>query len=144
PYAWTEDFPDSPGGLSVNHVALQETLIAAAAREGVRVFRPATATPVVVRNRWSIDVIADAVAHRLTAQLLVGADGQRSATRRLIGGHARRDPVHHQMGGMLVRGVDLPADSAHQAFHDAGFAMVYVQSGDLARVYYVCPSGEAA
>jgi 2-polyprenyl-6-methoxyphenol hydroxylase-like FAD-dependent oxidoreductase len=44
---------------------------------------------------------------------------------------------------MLVRGVELPRDSAHQAYHPAGFAMVFPQEDDLSRAYYVCPTDEA-
>jgi 2-polyprenyl-6-methoxyphenol hydroxylase-like FAD-dependent oxidoreductase len=143
PYAWREDFPESPGGISVNHVRLQDTLLRAARDAGACVFRPARALPLAVDDGWGITVDAATGKELIRARLLVGADGQRSATRTLIGGSGHRDPVHHQMGGMLVRGVDLPMDSAHQAFHDAGFGMVYLQQDNLARVYYVCPTDEA-
>lgn len=143
PYAWNEDFPESPGGISVNHVALQNTLIEAAADAGVDVFRPARAQPEHTGKGWRIEVSTSTEITTIQARLLVGADGQRSATRKVLGGRGARDPIHHQMGGLLVRGVDLPRDSAHQAFHDAGFGMVYLQDDDLARVYYVCPTDEA-
>lgn len=143
PYAWTDDFPDSHGGISVNHVRLQQVLLQGARDEGVRVFQPASASLLERHDGWDITVATGEGEVRMRARLLVGADGQRSATRTLIGGSSRRDPVHHQMGGMLVRGVDLPDDSAHQAFDEAGFAMVYLQENDLARVYYVCSSQEA-
>jgi 2-polyprenyl-6-methoxyphenol hydroxylase-like FAD-dependent oxidoreductase len=51
-----------------------------------------------------------------------------------------RDAVHHQFGGLLLRRVDLPADSAHQGYHDTGFAMVFPQGNDHARTYYVAPN----
>ena len=143
PYAWRDDFPDSPGGISVSHVQLQETLLRAARDQGVHIYRPATAAPVPATNGWTLTIDAHAAQNTVYARLLIGADGQRSATRTLIGGTGRRDPVHHHMGGMLVRGIELPGDSAHQAFHEAGFGMVYLQQDDLARVYYVCPSDEA-
>jgi len=143
PYAWREDFPESPGGLSVNHVTLQNTLLQTARDAGVQVYRPAIAKPVFQDNTWHVTIASSAGETSIRAKLLIGADGQRSATRTLIGGSGRRDPIHHQMGGMLVQGVDLPRESAHQAFHEAGFGMVYLQQNDLARVYYVCPTDEA-
>lgn len=143
PYAWSSDVPDSPGSLSVGHPQLQEMLLAAARGAGVRVWRPATAAPRRVGDAWRIAIDAPEGAALLTSPLLVGADGQRSAVRALIGGTARRDPIHHAIGGMLVRGAALPADSAHQAYHAAGFAMVFPQRGDLSRAYYVCPSEDA-
>lgn len=144
PYAWQEDFPDSPGAISVNHVRLQTILLQGARDEGVHVFQPATVALQRVRDGWNLAIPTDVGEEHLFAHLLVGADGQRSATRALLGATARRDPIHHHMGGALVRGVDLPRDSAHQAFHDSGFSMTYLQEEDLARVYLVCPSDEAA
>ncbi|HWV34116.1 MAG TPA: NAD(P)/FAD-dependent oxidoreductase [Thermomicrobiales bacterium] len=143
PYRWADDFPDSPGGISVNHVRLQDTLLREASAAGARVFRPASASATLVDDGWEIRVDGPEGETTLRTPLLVGADGQRSATRALIGGKATRDPIHHRMGGMLVRGIDLPRDSAHQAFHDTGFSMTYLQDDGLARVYYVYPDEEA-
>lgn len=143
PYAWRDDFPDSPGAFSVNHVRLQNVLLQGARDEGVRVFQPATTSPERSGDGWSMSITTGDRTEELDARFLVGADGQRSATRALIGGAATRDSIHHQMGGTLIRGVDLPRDSAHQAYHESGFSMVYLQEDDLARVYFVCPSEEA-
>lgn len=137
PYAWTTDVPDSPPELSVGHPELQEVLIRIAASEGARVFRPGTATPSRVRDGWSLTVDARGDSHLLFARLLVGADGKNSVTRKLIGAKAPRDKAHHQFGGMLVTGVRLPTDSAHQGYHDSGFAMVFPQRNDRARLYFV-------
>lgn len=143
PYRWADDFPDTPGGISVNHVRLQDILIRAAAAEGARVFRPARATATPIDDGWEIAIDGPDGETTLRTPLLVGADGQHSATRALIGGKGRRDPIHHRMGGMLVRGIDLPHDSAHQAFHASGFSMTYLQDDGHARVYYICPTDEA-
>jgi 2-polyprenyl-6-methoxyphenol hydroxylase-like FAD-dependent oxidoreductase len=143
PYSWTDDFPDSPGALGIGHPRLQDALLAAARDEGVRVFRPATAHPVRSSDGWEIAVTGDEDNACLTTPLLVGADGQRSAVRGLIGGTATRDPVHHAIGGLLVGGAVLARDSVHQAYHAAGFGLVFPQQDDLARAYYICPSDEA-
>ena len=144
PYAWSDDFPESPGGISINHLRLQEMLLQRAGDESVHVFRPASACPSEANGGWDVTVSSAGGETRIRARLLVGADGQRSATRTFLGGSVKRDPVHHHIGGMLVRGVDLPANSAHQAYHDAGFSLVYLQQDNLARAYYVCPTEEAA
>ena len=143
PYAWTDDFPNSPGALGVGHPALQETLLQAAREEGVRVFRPATASPAWAGNTWEIDVDDAQGGAGLVSPLIVGADGQRSAIRALIGGSGTRDPIHHAIGGMLVRGVELARDSVHQAYYEAGFGLVTPQQDGLFRAYYICPSEEA-
>lgn len=144
PYAWRDDFPDSPGAISINHVCLQNVLLQGARDEGVRVFQPATVSPERRDDGWALPISRKAGVESISARFLVGADGQRSATRALIGGATARDPIHHHMGGALVRGIDLARDSAHQAYDDCGFSMTYLQKNDLARVYLVCPTDEAA
>lgn len=143
PYSWTDDFPDSPGALGVGHPGLQETLLRAARDEGVRVYRPATTTLVRMGNSWQIDVASDRGAARHVSPLLIGADGQRSSVRARIGASVMRDPIHHAIGGMLVRSAALAADSVHQAYHEAGFGLVFPQQDERVRAYYICPSDEA-
>jgi len=139
-FAWRDNFPDSPGEISVGHPRLQETLLTAAQEAGTRVWRPAVASPERAGECWEIAIGTPEGETTILSRLLVGADGQRSATRTLIGGSATRDPVHHSFGGMLVRGIDLPRDSAHQAYHAAGFAMTFPQADDLTRVYFISPT----
>jgi 2-polyprenyl-6-methoxyphenol hydroxylase-like FAD-dependent oxidoreductase len=140
PHAWAADVPDSPPEISVSHPQLQEVLIAAAAKEGVHIARPATATPARDDAGWAIEVTVGDDTRQVNARLLVGADGKNSATRRLIGASTVRDRIHHQFGGMLVSGVDLPRDSAHQGFYEGGFAMAFPQGSDKARIYLAGPN----
>jgi 2-polyprenyl-6-methoxyphenol hydroxylase-like FAD-dependent oxidoreductase len=84
------------------------------------------------------------VTSRLRPRLLVGADGTRSAVRRALGGAGVSDEPHHFIGGALVAGIDLPADSAHRAAFDGGFAMIFPQRDTIHRVYYICGPDEAA
>lgn len=140
PYAWTSDVPDSPPELSVGHPRLQETLFRAAEAAGVHVFRPATAVPTRADHGWTVAITHDGTETRVTAPLLVGADGRNSTTRKLIGAIAPRDPVHHQFGGLLLTGVDLPRDSAHQGYFDGGFAMVFPQQDGKVRAYLAGPN----
>jgi menaquinone-9 beta-reductase len=135
PYAWTSDVPDSPPEISVSHPRLQEILIRAASDEGALVFRPATATPSRAQGGWTIRIESDDRVVDVRARLLVGADGKTSATRKLLGGAIKRDPVHHQFGGMLATGIDLPRNSAHQGFYEGGFAMLFPQEEDRWRIY---------
>src|SRR5690606_29407480 len=101
----------SPPEISVSHPQLQDVLIGAAAKEGAHVLRPATANPTRGDDGWNVEVTAEETLGHVRARLLVGADGKNSATRKLIGVTARRDPTHHQFGGLLVSGIDLPRDS---------------------------------
>ncbi len=140
PYAWTTDVPDSPPEISVGHPRLQETLFRAAEASGVHAFRPATATPTRIDDGWMLAIERDGDETTVTARLLVGADGRNSSTRKLINAVAPRDPVHHQFGGLLLTGVDLPRDSAHQGYFDGGFAMVFPQTNGTFRAYLAGPN----
>lgn len=140
PYAWTADVPDSPPEISVGHPRLQETLFRAAEAAGAHTFRPATATPTRTNDGWTLAIAQDGDETTVTARLLVGADGRNSSTRKLINAIAPRDPVHHQFGGLLMTGVDLPGDSAHQGYFDGGFAMVFPQTGGKFRAYLAGPN----
>ncbi|MDQ4044993.1 MAG: FAD-dependent monooxygenase, partial [Chloroflexota bacterium] len=82
--------------------------------------------------------------HEVHPRLVVGADGTHSVVRRQLGGTGIIDDPHHAIGGALVAGIDLPADSAHQAYFRGGFAMVFPQHDGISRVYYVCSTDEAA
>jgi len=137
PYRWADDFPDAPNGLGVNHVALQNALLGEAARLGAIVHRPATVSFDRAGGRPSLTVTSAAGESWLQPRLVVGADGQNSATRAWAGGIARPDPAHHHLGGALIRGLGLPADRIHQAFFDGGFVFVSPQANDVARLYLV-------
>jgi menaquinone-9 beta-reductase len=144
PYAWTSDFPDAHGEISVAHPKLQETLLAAAAERGALVLRPATAHPTRAGGSPAVAVETDAGTATIRCRLLVGADGQRSALRRWLGGTGLRDPVHHAIGGTLLAGLSLDESTVHQTYFDGGFAMIFPQRDGKARIYYVCGTDEAA
>lgn len=144
PYRWSDDFPDAPGEVSVHHPALQDALIAAATHAGAEVLRPASVLDIDWPDgRPEVTVEADGRLATITPRLLVGADGSHSATRRALGGTTITDLPHHAIGGSLLHGIDLPADSAHQTMFAGGFAMVFPQRNGVSRVYYICTSEEA-
>ncbi|MGB3328926.1 MAG: NAD(P)/FAD-dependent oxidoreductase [Thermomicrobiales bacterium] len=138
-FRWGDLIAGSPGEISVRHPAMQDALLAAASDAGARIHRPAT----VHLGREGDGIVATVQTAsgtvELAPRLVVGADGQRSATRSWIGGTARRDPVHHSIAGAIVSGLHLAPDSAHQAYFPGGFTMVFPQAGGTNRIYYVCP-----
>lgn len=140
PNRWADDFPEAPNGLGVNHVALQVALIDEAAQLGARIHRPATVTFGREAGRPHLLVTSPAGEIRLKPRLVVGADGQNSATRAWVGGVSMPDPPHHHLGGALIRGLGLESDRIHHAFFDGGFVFVSPQADDVARLYLVCPS----
>ncbi len=143
PYRWADDFPDSPNGLGVNHVALQDALLTEADRLGAVIHRPA----IVEFGRGSgapiLSITSANGETRLQPRFVVGADGQNSATRTWAGGAAHPDPPHHHLGGALIRGLGLASDRIHHAFFEGGFAFVSPQANDVARLYLVVSSVRA-
>lgn len=143
-FQWTDLDAKAPAEIGFNHPAFQEALLQAAIEDGSLVYRPARANILQRRDHWNLTISDDdrAIA-TVRAAFIVAADGKNSSTRKLWGAEGQRDPVHHQFGGMLVRGVDLDSDSAHQGYHERGFAMIFPQGDNRARVYYTCPTEEA-
>lgn len=143
PHTWAQHFPDRPHGLSVRHHHLQDAVFAAAEAAGATIFRPSEATLGRVGPSLEITVSGPTGTSVLRPRMLVGADGQRSAVRRWIGGSASRDPIHHAIGGALIRGLDIETDRVHQAFFEGGFVLISPQRDHVSRVYLVCATEEA-
>ncbi len=143
PYRWADDFPGAPSGLGVNHVALQNALIDEAARLGAVIHRPATVTFGRVGGQPTLMVASPNGETRIQPRVVVGADGQHSATRTWAGGMAMPDPPHHHLGGALICGLGLASDRIHHAFFEGGFVFVSPQANDVARLYLVCSSAAA-
>lgn len=143
PYRWADDYPDIPNGLGVGHVALQNTLLDEASRLGVTVVRPAGATLERVAGRITVVVSSASGETTIRPKLVVGADGQKSATRTWMGGAMTSDPTHHHLGGVLIRGLGLKVDRVHQAYFEGGFVFVSPQADNVARLYLVCGTPEA-
>ena len=146
PYRWAEDVPDGHVEWAVPHPALQEALLTDAAARGARVLRPAGAVSFrrPPGGAAEVDVTSADCLVTVRARLVVGADGDRSATRRWLGAETRRDPVHHAIGGCLLDGVALAEGSTHQAYPAGAMVVVYPQGGGRARAYLVCDPERAA
>lgn len=138
-FSWQDADPEAPSELSWPHVDVQNRLIDEAASLGATVIRPASGSATRTADGWSVSAGETTIA----ARLLVGADGRRSAIAQLLGSTAEPDPTHHMFGGLRIHGHRLDPESAHQAWHDAGFAMIFPQPNANARAYYVCPTETA-
>src|SRR5262245_56851272 len=144
-YGWHDRAPEGLSEWAIYHPRMQEGLLAHAASVGAEVARPAQAAAVTGGSRPEVDIVAaDGSAMRLRARLLVGADGRQSAVRRLLGAVPEYDPVHHAIGGCLLDGVALDADSTHVAVIPGGRILIFPQGGDRARTYVVCSTQEGA
>jgi 2-polyprenyl-6-methoxyphenol hydroxylase-like FAD-dependent oxidoreductase len=51
-----------------------------------------------------------------------------------------RDPVHHEIGGTLLEGIELDDESSHMAYFEGGFGLVFPQGSGRARAYVIALS----
>ncbi|MCA9876893.1 MAG: FAD-dependent monooxygenase [Thermomicrobiales bacterium] len=137
-YVWGQDIPTPDLLWGVDLPRLQETLLDAAVSAGVTLLRPARAVSVEPGNPPAVAVEQDGVHRRCTPRLVVAADGRESGVRRAIGANTTHAPVHHMLGGCLVSGVALDADTGHLGRITGGKVMVFRHAGDSARLYLVC------
>jgi 2-polyprenyl-6-methoxyphenol hydroxylase-like FAD-dependent oxidoreductase len=135
---WGKDVPTPDVLWGVNLPQLQETLLGAARDAGVSVLRPARGVSVVPGSPPSVTVEQDGVSQTLTPRLVVGADGRESGLRRAIGAETTHAPTHHMLGGCLVTGLGLDADTGHMGRIVGGKVMVFRHGGESARLYLIC------
>jgi 2-polyprenyl-6-methoxyphenol hydroxylase-like FAD-dependent oxidoreductase len=140
PYRWADDFPNAPNGLGFSHVELQHTLLEEARRLGTVVHRPASVTFARAGDAPVLTIETGIGERLIHPRLMVGADGEHSATRIWMGGTMVSDPPHHHIGGVLVRGLGLQTDRIYQSFFEGGFVFASPQVSDVARLYLVCAS----
>ncbi|HYI26107.1 MAG TPA: NAD(P)/FAD-dependent oxidoreductase, partial [Thermomicrobiales bacterium] len=144
PSRWADNFPKTPNGLGVAHVDLQEALLAEAVRTGAMLHRPAEVAFDRIRDRPRLGITTPDGETSISPALVVGADGEHSATRRWLGGTRRADPTHHYLGGVLVQGLGLATDRIHQALFSGGMILTSPLSEDRARVYIICDPERAS
>ena len=137
-YVWGKDIPTPDVVWGVYLPQLQETLLDVARDAGVKVLRPARAVAVVPGNPPSVTIEQNGENQVLTPRLVVGADGRESGLRRAIGATTTHAPTHHMLGGCLVTGIDLDADTGHMGRIEGGKVMVFRHAGDSARLYLIC------
>ncbi|MEZ4565175.1 MAG: NAD(P)/FAD-dependent oxidoreductase [Thermomicrobiales bacterium] len=135
---WGRDIPTPDVLWGVNLPQLQETLLDAAREAGATVLRPARAVAVVPGNPPAVTVAQAGEDQTLTPRLVIGADGRESGLRRAIGAGTTHAPTHHMLGGCLVAGLGLDADTGHMGRIAGGKVMVFRHGGESARLYLIC------
>ncbi|MFT4039836.1 MAG: NAD(P)/FAD-dependent oxidoreductase [Thermomicrobiales bacterium] len=136
--AWGVDVPTQDVVWGVDLPQLQETLLRAAAAAGVTILRPARVVSVTPGEPPHVVVERDGSAMTLRPRLVVGADGRESGLRKAMGAATTHAPVHHVLGGCLVSGLALAADTAHMGRLPGGKVMVFRHAGETARLYLIC------
>jgi menaquinone-9 beta-reductase len=129
--------------VTVSHPALQDALIAEAARRGVRVFRPAR-TLLVQAITPEVEITSGDESVSIRPRLIVGADGRASTVRKWMGAKLVRDPRHHWLGGALFDRVDLAEGATHGANFTGGRTFIFPRGDGVARAYLVASDEIAA
>ena len=129
-------------GLSYSHPDLQEGLIGAAQKAGAEVRRGVAVQKIEPGANPIVECAANGSSDRVTARLIVGADGRNSAARRWGGFTSQRDEHPFFIAGVLLDGVAFRQDMAGFVFNpDVGTITATVpQTKGRTRAYFGYPA----
>ena len=128
--------PGVDSSLNVRHPVACEVLVDAAAREGAEVHRGVSAVSVTAGALPALSFTGeDGTRHDLEPRLVVGADGRNSTVRRQVGIALERQDELHMVAGLLLEGVEIPAERDFLAAEGDLFMASFHQHGGRVRVY---------
>ncbi len=126
--------------LSFPHQAMQETLLAAAENAGAEVRRGVSVEQIECGTEPA--VVVDGNSHeRISARLVVAADGRGSAARKWAGFPVCEKIHGYYMAGVLLTNVRASTEIFYGVFNPefGTWAGVIPQAGDRSRAYFVYP-----
>ena len=138
--------------LACFHPNLQEAVLQAAIDAGAEVRRGARLVDIAANGNSSpssvipakagihtVTVSVDGRTEKMSARLVVGADGRTSQVRTLGGFQVNHDPDGNMVAGILLDGVTAPEDAtlAGMKSEDGLFVLLFPQGSGWARAY-VC------
>ena len=129
-------YPGISGPLCMEHVAMQNVLVANAVTHAVEVLRGVSEITVKAGAAPGVDFSYQGARRSCRCRLIVGADGRSSTVRRQVGLKLNERPVDHLISGLLVDNAhEWPADL--QAIGRAGDVeyLVFPQGGGKVRLY---------
>ena len=126
--------------LSFPHQAMQETLLAAAEHAGVEVRRGISVHRVEGGIEPAVLVNGSGV-ERISARLVIVADGRGSATRKQIGFSVSEQSNAYYMAGVLLTNVHASTEIMHAIFNPelGTWTGLIPQAGGLFRAYFTYP-----
>jgi menaquinone-9 beta-reductase len=131
--------------LSFPHQAMQETLLAAAENAGAEVRRGVSVAQVERGAGTTVVVDGHSPAghnqERISARLVVGADGRGSAVRKWAGFSVCKQSNDYYMAGVLLTNVRASAEIMYAVFNPeiGTWTGLIPQAGDQSRAYFVYP-----
>ena len=126
--------------LSFPHQVMQETLLAAAENAGAEVRRGVSVEPVECGVEPT--VVVDGHSHeRISARLVVAADGRGSAVRKWAGFPVCEQSNDYYMAGVLLTNVRASTETIYGVFNPeiGTWTGLIPQAGDQFRAYFVYP-----
>ena len=129
--------PQGLPNLTFYHPQMQETLLTAAKAAGAEVWRGARVSGLEPGPEPVAEIERDGDRHRLSARLIVGADGRNSVTRKWGGFAAQEDPDRLEICGLLFEDMAIPEDAAIVAYNPITqqIALQFPQGGGRVRSY---------
>ena len=129
--------------LACFHPAMQEALLSVAEPAGAAVYRGARVRGLSIRTKTELDVDLGGRSEKMTARLVVGADGRSSPVRTWAEFPVEQDRDRNLVAGVLLENVDLPDDATH-VWLDTSlgyFILHFPQGGKLTRTYLCYGAG---
>ncbi len=125
--------------LDFYHPAMQRTLLDAAEDAGATVIRGAEFVGVERGSAPVAQLRTRSGEQRVSARLVVGADGRRSTVRRSAGFTVNQDAGRLVIAGVLLEGVDASEDSVHHFVSPSSgqAALLFPIGGQRFRAYFV-------
>jgi menaquinone-9 beta-reductase len=127
--------------ISYSHPELQEELIAAAEKAGAEVRRGVTVRKIEAGSKPVIECSGNGSPERITARLIVAADGRNSAARKWAAFASERDEHPCLIAGVLLEGVSFRSDMCAFVFNPATGTVTGTvpQASGLVRAYFGYP-----
>ncbi len=133
--------PHKLPNISIYHPALQELVLAEAAKAGAEVRRGATVRGVKPGSPPAVTVESNGHVEELTARLVVGADGRSSLMRKWCGFETISEPDRYYIAGLLFEQMPAVPDTAVGAYNPliGQVGYLFPQGGGRVRAYVVYP-----
>ena len=138
--------PSGLGCLNFYHPEMQQRLLDHAVAAGAELLRPAEVAHVALGARPSVCARWNGVERRITARLVVGADGRNSKVRVSAGFSVQRDPECFTAVGTLYRKLPLPEDAVQFVPNPEmqRLSIIFPIGGGRFRTYFVFEHGTRA
>jgi 2-polyprenyl-6-methoxyphenol hydroxylase-like FAD-dependent oxidoreductase len=138
--------PSGLGCLNFYHPEMQQRLLDHAVAAGAELLRPAEVTHVAPGTPPSVCARWNGVERRITARLVVGADGRNSKVRVSAGFVVQRDPECFTAVDTLYRKLPLPEDAVQFVPNPEmqRLSIIFPIGGGRFRTYFVFEHGTRA